>query len=191
MKKTHLSSLVVLPAGLLFLGYCYLNVTVRDSYSGQWTSASAAQAKTKGLLLQEYVIEPHVVEYENYRVEFTDCWVEERTRTHHDFIFFEKVTKLGEPIFLFNYKGQRMAPDPDSAAEAMLVRGEEGHGVDLGSSMYAEKPFALAHHQYRDAVNGDGNGDGNDTLYFSIMRGWHDQRKYQVKAYPKPKALLR
>ncbi|MFC6223274.1 hypothetical protein ACFP2F_08480 [Hymenobacter artigasi] len=179
----------LVPVGLLLvLGYLYLDVSVRDSYSGQWTSASTADARAQGVLLQEYVVSPHVLVFENYRAEFTDCWVEERTRTSHDFIFFRRVAKLGEPRLVLNYQGQRLAPDPDSAGEAMLVPGTEGTGRDLAENRYAADPNRLAYHQYVQYPSIRGmlsDSVGNDTLYFSVIRKWGDQRKFQIKAYPR------
>ncbi|MCB2406726.1 hypothetical protein [Hymenobacter lucidus] len=177
---------IILPGLLLsfILGYLYLDVTVRDSYSGQWNCASTADARQQGLLLREYVVEPATLRFENYEASFTDCWVEERTRTSHRFIFFEQITKLGEPRFVLNYQGRRLTPDADSTAEAMLVPGNEGHGLDLAASRWDKQPLALAYHQYTGEPAAP--SEHNDTLYFSIVRRWKDQRTYQIKAYPKP-----
>lgn len=176
-------SVLLVLVGLLMLGYLYLDVTVRDSYSGMWNSASSAQARENGLLLQEYVVMPRTLIFENYRAEFTDCWVEERTRTAHDFIFFRRVTKLGEPCFVLNYQGQRLTPDPKANSEAMLVCGNEGAGLDLAKESVAPDPGRLAFHQFkRPSLS---NSIGNDTIYFSIIRKWGDKRRYQIKAYPK------
>jgi hypothetical protein len=186
MQNHHSGCLIALlvPLGLsLLLGYLYLDVTVRDSYSGMWSSASSAQAQKEGLLLQKYVVTPRTLVFENYRAEFTDCWVEERTRTSHDFIFFRRVTKLGEPRFVLNYQGQRLTPDPKSSSEAMLVCGNEGAGEDLAEPSAAPNPGKLAFNQLTRGSLSD--SIGNDTLYFSIIRKWGDKRLYQIKAYPK------
>ena len=167
----------------LFLGVYALDGSLRDSYSGTWNSSSAAQARDAGILLQNYEVTPRVVTYQNYRVEFTDCWLEERTRTTHDFIFFKRVIKPGgEPRLILNYRGQRLRPDPD-AAEAMLVLGRHGWGQDLGESKYGTRPYDLADHQYANLPLRDSLG--SDTLYFSIIRTWEDKRNYRIKAYPK------
>ncbi len=168
---------------LLLLAYLYLDVTVRDSYSGRWTCDSSAAARAQGLLLQEYVLTPRTLLFENYRAEFTDCWVEEQTRTEHHFIFFKQVIKTGEPRFVLAYQGQRLAPDPKGASEAMVVRGHEGAGQDLAASSYDARPYQLAQHQLTDISLSD--SVGNDTIYFSIMRGWQDKRRFQLKAYPR------
>ena len=158
---------------LLIFGYLYLDVHIRDSYSGLWNSATTAEARAQGVLLQEYAVTPRVLAFENYRVEFTDCWVEEQTRTSHDFIFFRRVSKLGEPRLVLNYQGQRLTADPDSAAEAMLVPGNEGNGLDLAESKYSAAPCRLAYHQYVQGPSVRGmlaDSVGNDTLYFSVIR---------------------
>lgn len=173
---------------LLVLGCLYVDVSIRDSYSGLWNSSSTTEARANGVLLQQYDVTPRVITFENYRAEFTDCWVEERTRTSHDFIFFPRVTKLGEPLLVLNYQGQRLTPDRDSAAEAMLVPGHEGNGQDLAESRYSDKPNRLAYHQFtqRPSVRGMlSDSVGNDTLYFSIIRKWSDRRRFQIKAYPR------
>lgn len=170
------------------LGYLYMDISIRDSYSGQWTSASTADARAQGVLLQEYVVTPQHLLFENYRAEFTDCWVEERTRTSHDFIFFRRVTKLGEPRLVLNYQGQRLKPDLDSAGEAMLVPGTEGTGRDLAENRYAAEPDRLAYNQYVQYPSARGilsDSAGNDTIYFSILRKWSDHRRFQIKAYPR------
>lgn len=190
MQKRYAGCLTALvPVGLLFfLGYLYLDVNIRDSYSGQWLSASTADARTQGVLLQEYEVVPRTLVFENYRAEFTDCWVEERTRITHDFIFLRRVTKLGEPRLVLNYQGQRLTPDTDSMSEAMLVPGNQGTGRDLAENRYAPNPSSLAFHQYGLYLNLQGtftDSIGNDTLYFSIIRKWGEKRHFQIKAFPK------
>ena len=174
---------IVLPIGLgLFLGYAYLDASIRDSYSGMWNSDSSAQARQTGILLREYTVKPRVIEFENYRAEFTDCWVEECTRTRHRLILFKEVTKSGGRRFVLNYQGQRVSPDPDSVGGAMLVPGQQGVGLDLAESEYAPQPAALA---YRQFTNISLPTNGNDTIYFSIIRRWKDPRNYLIKVYPK------
>ena len=190
MPKRSLGCLYALiPVGLLLvLSYLYLDVNIRDSYSGQWTNASTADARSQGVLLQEYVVTPHSLTFENYRAEFTDCWIEERTHINHDFIFFRRVTKLGEPRLVLNYEGQRLTPDPDSASEAMLVPNNDGTGQDLAESRYSDAPNRLTYHQYVQYPSARGmlpDSVGNDTLYFSIIRKWSDRRRFQIKAYPR------
>ncbi|WP_345126306.1 hypothetical protein [Hymenobacter antarcticus] len=166
------------------MAYLYIDVSVRDSYSGQWNSANSVAARENGVLLREYVVTPRVIRFENYRVEFTDCWVEEPTRISHDFIFFRNVTKLGGSRLVLNYQGQRLAPDPDSS-EAMLVLGGEGYGQDVAASKYDKQPYRLAYQQFialPPVVS-----ERNDTLYFSIIRSWQDKRQALIKVYPKPK----
>lgn len=176
---------VLLPTALLlFLGYLYLDRAVRDSYSGGWVCASSAEARQKKLLLAQYVVEPRVLTYQNYRVEFTDCWLEEKTSTEHDFIFFERIIRRGEPRLVLNYQGQRLTPDPESLGAAMLVPGKEGMGQDLAESEYNKHPEQLAYHQMADINPPD--SIANDTVYFSILRTWSQQRNYLVKAYPRP-----
>ena len=181
-RSGWLVGLLLLCASLL-LGFLYLDVSVRDSYSGMWNSASSAEARKQGILLKEYTVIPSQLRFQNYTAAFTDCWVEEKTRTAHNFIFFRKVTKLGEPRFVLNYQGQRVAPDPDSAGEAMLVPGRVGHGKDLAASKYDQQPNRLAHNQFANVAFPD--SIGNDTLYFSIIRSWGDKRNFIIKAYPK------
>ena len=185
-KKSNRSGWLVgllLLSALLLLGFLYLDVSVRDSYSGMWNSASTAEARKQGILLKEYTVMPRQLRFQNYTAAFTDCWVEEKTRTAHEFIFFRKVTKLGEPRFVLNYQGQRIAPDPDSAGAAMLVPGREGNGLDLAASEYAPHPNRLAYGQFANVAFPD--SIGNDTLYFSIIRSWSDKRNFLIKAYPK------
>ena len=168
----------------LLLTYLYIDQTVRDSYSGMWTSSSSTEARKQKLLLREYVVEPQQLVFENYRVEFTDCWVEERTRTEHDFIFFKRLIRSGEPRLVLNYQGQRLRTDPDSTGGAMLVPGEEGYGQDVAESEYAAQPLSLAYHQMTNLsipVNIE-----NDTIYLSIIRRWSDKRRCQIRLYPKP-----
>ena len=188
-KRSQGCLFALIPAGLLLvLGYLYIDINVRDSYSGLWTSESTADARANGVLLQEYEVMPHTLTFENYRAEFTDCWVEERTRVSHDLIFFRRVSKLGEPRLVLNYQGKRLIPDSDSAGEAMLVQGNEGTGLDLAEDKYDAAPNSLAYHQYVQYPSTRGmlsDSVGNDTLYFSVIRKWGDRRRFQIKAYPR------
>jgi hypothetical protein len=165
----------------LAIGYRYLVISVNDSYSENWSSSSSAVAKERGVLLRQYVVEPRQVKYLNYRIDFTDCWVEEQTKTEHDFLIFEKVTKLGRPRLVLKFRTQRLASSPDSVRSPMLVLRNGSGGQYLDESESPANPYLPAEH-FLSSVPVK---DGNNTLYLGLIRTWQDKPTYFIRVYPK------